>query len=162
MTIDLSRTLKEASRVAVVGVGSDLRGDDAAGVEAVRKLKRRLTSSNVLLVEAGVAPESFTAQIKKFKPSHVLIIDVADFEAKPGSVVLAESSAIIGQSISTHRLPLSLLADYLREQTGAKILLLGIQPSSVVIGAQMSKPVRNAIDELAESLFKCLASVGAT
>lgn len=159
--VDLSLTLREASRIAVVGVGSDLRGDDTAGVEVVRKLKRRLSSPNVLLIEAGVAPESFTAQIKKFKPSHVLIIDVADFGEEPGSIVLAEPSTILGQSISTHRLPLSLLADYLREQVGAKILLLGIQPLSVGIGAQMSDPVKEAIYELAESLSECLARVGA-
>ena len=144
--------LKGARRVAVVGVGSELRGDDAAGIEVVRRLRRQLKSPNLLLVEGGVAPESFTSRIRRFKPSHVLLIDATDFGARPGDVILAEPEAIKGRSISTNTMPLSLLASYLREQTGAKILLLGIQPASAEMGTPMSGEVKKAIDKVVEAL----------
>lgn len=153
MKLDFSSVLKGAVRVAIVGIGSDMRGDDAAGIEVVRKLRRGLSSPNVLLVEAGVAPENFTAEIRKFEPSHVILIDATDFGSEPGTAILSGPEAIAGQPISTHTMPLSLLANYLRAQTAAKVVLLGIQPGSTGMGARMSEEVRRAVDELSATLL---------
>jgi hydrogenase 3 maturation protease len=138
----------------VVGVGSEARGDDAAGIEVVRKLKKVLKSPNVLLIEGGVAPENFTSQIRRFKPSHIIFIDAADFDAKPGEIVLAEPEAITGQFISTHIMPLSILAKYIREQIGAKIALLGIQPARVRMGVEVSRPVKDSIKQIVEIMLR--------
>ena len=159
MPLELSSFLKGADRVAIVGVGSEMRGDDAAGIEVVRGLRHKLKSSKVLLVEGGVAPENFTSHIRRFKPSHVIFIDATDFDAEPGEVILAEPEAITGQSISTHTLPLSILAGYLREQTGAKIMLLGIQPAQAQMGAQMSEPIKDAIKKVNKALLRKLSSL---
>lgn len=153
MKLDLSSLLEGAARVAIVGIGSDMRGDDAVGIEVVRRLRRRLSSPNVLLIEAGVAPENFTAEIKKFEPSHVILIDAADFGSEPGAAILSEPEAIAGRPISTHTMPLSLLASYLRAQTAAKVVLLGIQPSSTGMGARMSEKVKRTVDELSATLL---------
>jgi hydrogenase 3 maturation protease len=139
--------------VVVVGVGSEMRGDDVAGVEVVRRLRGALKSPNVLLVEGGVAPENFTSQIRRFKPSHVILIDATDFGAEPGEVVLAEPDAITGQSVSTHTIPLSILAKYLQEQLKAKIALLGIQPARARMGAEMSRAVKDSIKRVAEIML---------
>jgi hydrogenase 3 maturation protease len=154
LPFDLSSFLNGATRVVVVGVGSEMRGDDAVGMEVVRRLRGALKSPNVLFVESGVAPENFTSQIRRFKPSHVIFIDATDFGAKPGEIVLAEPGAITGQSISTHTMPLSILAKYLREQTGAKIVLLGIQPARAQMGAEMSGPVKDSIKRVEEILLR--------
>ncbi len=159
MPLELSSLLKDADRVAIVGVGSEMRGDDAVGIEVVRGLRHKLKSSRVLLVEGGVAPENFTSPIRRFKPSHVIFIDATDFGAKPGEVILAEPEAITGQSISTHTLPLSLLAGYLREQTGAKIMLVGIQPARAQMGAEMSGPIKDAVEKVNEALMRELGSL---
>lgn len=159
MPLELSSFLKGADRVAIVGVGSEIRGDDAAGIEVVRGLKHKLKSSKILLVEGGVVPENFTSHIRRFKPSHVIFIDATDFGARPGEVILAEPEAITGQSISTHTLPLSMLAGYLREQTGAKIMLLGIQPAQARIGAEMSELIKEAVEKVNEALLGELSSL---
>ncbi len=158
MPLELSSFLYGADRVAIVGVGSGMRGDDAAGIEVVRGLRHKLKSSKLLLVEGGVAPENFTSHIRRFKPSHVIFIDATDFGAELGEVILAEPEAITGQSISTHTLPLSMLAGYLREQTGAKIMLLGIQPAKAQIGAEMSKPIKDAVEKVSRALSMELSS----
>ena len=145
--------------MAVVGVGSTMRADDAAGIEIVRRLRRGLRSPRVLLVEGGVAPENFTAEIRRFEPSHILLVDATDFGAEPGEVILAEPEAIAGQPISTHTMPLSLLANYLREQTGAKVILLGIQPASAVMGGKLSERVRRAVEGVAAKLLEALSSL---
>jgi len=156
---DISSFFEGVSRVVIVGIGSEVRGDDAAGVFVVKNLKKRVKSPNVLIIDAGVAPESFTSQIRKFKSSHVILIDAADFGAEPGTVIFTDSSAAIGQSISTHRLPLSVLSDYLRNQTSAKIFIIGIQPSGAEIGGEMSEKVMGAVVEVTEALAKKLCSL---
>lgn len=140
--------------MVVVGVGSEMRGDDAAGMEIVRRLRGALKSPNVLLVEGSVAPENFTSQIRRFKPSHVIFIDATDFGAEPGEVVLAEPGTITGQSVSTHTIPLSILAKYLQEQLKAKIVLLGIQPARARMGAEMSKVVKDSIKRVVEIMLR--------
>lgn len=152
LSVDLSSFLNRATRVVVVGVGSDFRGDDSVGVEIVRKLRSRVRSPNVLIVEGGVAPENYTSQIRRFKPSHIILIDAADFGAKPGDVVFADPAAISGRSISTHTLPLSVLAGYLKEQTGAEIMLLGIQPGQVELGSKMCEEVKSSMNRVLDML----------
>lgn len=147
-----------ATRVVVVGVGSEMRGDDAAGVEVVRKLRKVLKSPNVLLIEGGVAPENVTSQIRRFKPSHVILIDATDFGDEPGEIILVKPSAIAGQFISTHTIPLSILAEYLQGQTNAKIVLLGIQPARAHMGAEMSRAVRDSIKRITEIMMRELSS----
>lgn len=154
MPLDISSVFKDMSRVVIVGIGSEFRGDDAAGVLVARNLKKSVKSPNVLIIEAGVAPENFTSEIRKFKPSHVILVDAADFEAEPGTFIFTDSSAAIGQSISTHKLPLSFLSDYLRNQTSAKVLLIGIQPAGAGLSNEMCKKVEDAVDEVTEVLAK--------
>jgi hydrogenase 3 maturation protease len=159
LALSLKTALKGASRVAVIGVGSDMRGDDAAGIEIVRRLKRRVKSPKVLLIEAGVAPENFTGSIKKFSPSHVLMIDATDFGAKAGTVILSESEAIVGRPISTHTMPLTLFANYIEGETGAKVMLLGIQPNRADLESPMSEQVRRTVEELEAALVELLRSL---
>jgi len=140
----------------VVGIGSEMRGDDAVGMEVVRRLRGVLKSPNVFLVEGGVAPENFTSQIRRFKPSHVIFIDATDFGAEPGEVVMAEPEAITGEFVSTHTMPLSILAKYLREQTGAKIALLGIQPARAQMGSEMSEAVKGSVERVKKILLEKL------
>jgi len=156
---DISSFFRGASKVVVVGIGSEFRGDDAAGILVVRNLKKRVKSPKILIIEAGVAPESFTSRVRKFKPSHIFLIDAADFGADPGAVIFTDSSAAVGQSISTHRLPLSVMSDYLRNQTSAKVFIVGIQPSKAEMGSKMSKKMMGAVEEVTEALAKKLHSL---
>lgn len=159
MALDLSLALKGARRVVVVGVGNDMRADDAAGVEVVRRLRARLSSPRVRLIEAGVVPENFTADIVRFEPSHVVLIDATDIGLEPGEVALVDPKTIIGESISTHRLPLSIFIKYLRERVDTNIVFIGVQPTSRAMGGVMSERIRKAVDEVADTLFKELSSI---
>ncbi|MGB9643428.1 MAG: hypothetical protein ACPL3Q_09595, partial [Candidatus Ratteibacteria bacterium] len=58
--------------------------------------------------------------------------------------------------VSTHRLPLYLLYDYLKSETGAKIIMLGIEPQCITSGALISNQVRQAVKEVVEFLLDFL------
>jgi hypothetical protein len=65
-------------RVAVVGVGHELCGDDAAGLVVAHALQTALAGDERLLViEAGSVPENQTGRLRRFKPGIVLLIDAA-------------------------------------------------------------------------------------
>src|SRR5512139_263168 len=120
------------ARVAILGVGNELNGDDGAGVRVVRELAARLPAApGVLLIEAGVAPENFTGPLRRFRPDLVLEIDAAHLDREPGATSWVDWREADGLSASTHTLPPSVLAAYLTSELGCEVALVGIQPGAL-------------------------------
>ncbi|MFW5772138.1 MAG: hydrogenase 3 maturation endopeptidase HyCI [Phototrophicaceae bacterium] len=133
-------------RVAVLGVGQELRGDDAAGLAVIRALIQGLPpTDNLLLLDTGPSPEAFTGSLRQFGPDWVLFVDAADMDAEPGAVAWVSDEAITGLSASTHTLPVSVMAKYMLAEFGCKIALLGIQPQQTELDAPLSAPVTQAV-----------------
>lgn len=153
----LADLLNKADRLAVLGVGSDLRCDDAAGALAARLLLERgfHHCENILVLDVGSAPENATAQLRRFSPHLVLILDAADLGLPPGSARLLEMGEINGVSAVTHGLPLSVLAGYLHHELGCQVALLGIQPAVIDFGEALSEPVKRTIADICD-LFEQL------
>jgi hydrogenase 3 maturation protease len=147
----------ELARAAVLGIGQELRGDDAAGVEVVRRLKYRLGDRpHVLLIDAGPAPEAFTGPIRKFQPQVVFMIDAALMGLQPGQWREVDWRDTSNYSGSTHTLPLNILGEFLESETGCQVRLLGIQPQANDLGDELSRVVDRAIDEVVQALVDSL------
>ena len=147
-------------RIAIVGIGNVFRSDDAAGVLVAHKLTESRFLSNldtVLIIDAGHAPENRTADLRRFAPEVILLIDAADMEEMPGSIRWIEMDEIEGMSASTHTLPLSMLAKYLTLELNCKIALLGIQPESNEVGEIMSAEVQKAVNIVVQGLIAALS-----
>jgi hydrogenase 3 maturation protease len=148
-------------RIALVGVGNELYGDDAAGVKIVRTLRHRLPQiSSVIILDAGPSPESFTGVIRRFAPGLVVIIDAADMGEPPGTIQWIEWQQVTGLSAATHRLPPTVLAKFLMKDVSSRVVLLGIQAATVEFDQPISKPVKNAIRNIINSLFQILFENG--
>ena len=137
--------------VVVLGVGSELRSDDAVGVLIARKIAEK-NLKGVRSLSAGTAPENFTADIRQISPTHVLIVDSADMGEPAGTIRLIDPEDIGGISFGTHALPLGVLAGYLEKETGCRVIVLGIQPQSVDFGEQISDPVRTAMEKAVQAI----------
>ena len=148
----------DSPRIAVLGVGNPTRSDDAAGVLAARLLMQRELArvDHVLLIEAGQAPENRTGELRKFRPDLVLLLDAADMGDMPGVVQWIPLESIDGMSASTHSLPLSILAHYLKVELNCTVAVLGIQALSNEVGEQVSPEVSKAIYEIVEELDQVL------
>jgi hydrogenase maturation protease HycI len=140
----------------VLGVGSVLRSDDAAGVRVAAEIAR-LDLPGVHALDGGTAPENCTAEIRQLDPSHLIIVDSAHMQESPGAVRLIASADISGASFGTHSLPLSVLADFIQREIGCRVSVIGIQPSSIEFGETMSPEVSAAVQETALALKDCLA-----
>ncbi len=162
----LKTSLRDACRIAVLGIGSELRGDDAAGILVADKLQKLLTrsrSGRVKVFDGGTAPENLTGEIIRFLREgkgvgHVVLVDAADLKAKPGSICLLSPDDLAGVSFSTHQLPMSILVSYLQKSVGCNVTLMGIQPKDVKFGAKVSPEIRKAASSLASMLCSAIPS----
>jgi len=142
-------------RVAVMGIGSPIRGDDAVGLLVVEELQR-FGLRNILLVSAETVPESFTGKIRDFEPTHVLMIDAAHFGGDPGNTRMISKAAIGGSTISTHSIPLSVLINFIENTTRSRVALLGVQPKEMELGSEVTPDVREASRKIASLICDLL------
>lgn len=150
-----SLKLDENKRTVIIGIGSELRGDDYAGLKVIDEMRAMgLDAENLLLIQAGNMPEKFTSSVKEFDPDNVLLIDSVEADMEPGSVSLVDPSDIVTDSVSSHKLPLSKLMNYLEEETEARIDLVGIQVKDLEVGSGLSEQVKDSIKNLVEFFVK--------
>ena len=153
---ELRSWLSNARRVVIAGIGNPLRRDDFVGVYIVRKLRDRVSRS-VCLIECETVPESFIGPITEFEPTHILVIDAALLDLKPGSskLIKPEQMAVV-PPISTHALPLQIFCEYLAGTLEAKIALLVIQPGDASFGEGLTEEVEKTAEYLTNLLSKIL------
>jgi hydrogenase 3 maturation protease len=145
-------------RIAVLAIGSTLRGDDAAGILAGEDLNQRLLKSPALRAAVSVffgetAPENLTGAIRDFKPTTLIIVDAVDVRADPGSVQLIDPDRVDpGAGLSTHSISIKLLTDYLGQSLVCDVLIVGIQPQTLEFGRPPSRPVLRAAKSVAATI----------
>jgi hydrogenase 3 maturation protease len=145
-------------RLAILGIGNEMNGDDAAGVMAARRLKEHLVGrSNILIIDGGSTPENFSGPLRRFRPDWIILLDIGQMEAEPGTIEWLEMSEIEGVTAATHGLPVSLLAMYLMSETNCQVGALLIQPVSLEFERALSTAVSLAVDELVEGLAELLS-----
>lgn len=143
---------KDAGKLAILGAGSFLKADDAAGVMITERLKDRFSGSGITstgIFTGESAPENYTGEIKKIKPDHLLVIDAADMKKEPGSIFFIQPEEIEGITFSTHMLPVKIMLNYLIQETGCTVTIMGIQPESLDFMGPVKDKVEKAIDLIA-------------
>ncbi len=178
----LAWELRAARRLTVLGVGNPDRGDDGAGSVMARQLRKAIEKGGprrpkrpapmpppgparcfaakgveaVQILDGGEVPESVTGPIRKFCPTHVLIIDAAAAGNAPGTIFFINKKRIPEDDLTTHRIPLSHLARYLEETVRCRVILVGIEPVTTAAGATMSSAVKAAVTALVSELANFL------
>jgi hydrogenase 3 maturation protease len=143
----------------VLGIGNRLGGDDAAGTCVVDMLNQRqqrakaILPAEIMAIDAGTAPESYTSVIRRRRPDLLILVDAADMGLSPGALrtIMPEKISIV--SFSTHHIPLSMFVSYVNEFCG-KVLLVGVQPEQTETGMGISKAVRKSVKKLAEAILE--------
>jgi len=149
----LDRHLSSCVKVAVLGAGSELCGDDAAGMLLVQRLVEAGAPPALLPLAGSTAPENFTGQIKAFRPDLLLLVDAAFVGGEIGDISLIKADQVKSVSFSTHMLPFTVMIDYLRQETGLETLILGIQPGETEFATAPCGRICSAVEELAAYLL---------
>ncbi len=145
-------------KIAILGIGNELNGDDAAGVLMARELMKHYADqpqrSNLVIYDCGTLPENFSGPLRKFRPDLILMLDAGSFGGKPGDLLLASSEESEGMSFSTHSLPPSVFADFLINELNCVVQLLLVQAENIdfcdPLNSQIEKTIRETVPALAE------------
>ena len=142
--------------MAVLAVGSELLGDDAVGLLVGGKLAE-LGSPRVGVFEGATAPENCTGPIRRYSPTHLVLVDAADLGAEPGTVELLDPERLGGIAFTTHALPLTVVVDYLAQSLpDCRVVVVGIQPESLRFGEQPTARVAEAAERLVEAISRAV------
>lgn len=152
----LKQYSQPGKKYAVLGVGSVLCSDDAAGMYLIERLNHLIHREDVLLIAGSTAPENFTGVIKNFSPDRLFIVDAAFMELSPGDTKVVPACDIDGLSFSTHMLPMSVMLEYLKTESGCEVTFIGIQPKSTEQGLTMSDEVKKGTKRLARAFCDAL------
>lgn len=159
-------------RIAIVGIGNSLNGDDAAGVIVARRLiswletkapvrgngyPQSIELGDLLVIDAGPSPESFTGPLRRFHPDTIILVDAAELGEKPGVVRVFDWESADGMSASTHGMPPTLLAKFLVAELDCRVALVGIQPAHLRFESPVSGEIRCAVRRVVANFRNAIA-----
>lgn len=160
--------------VLVAGIGNIFFGDDAFGVEVVRRLASRPLPGDVQVVDFGIRGFDLANALLDPANNTAVLVDATPRGGEPGTLYLLEASEIDEQaptSLEPHGMdPASVLR--LVKALGGRpshVLVVGCEPATVGLDDDgwmgLSPPVAAAVDgalEMIESLLMDLERRNAT
>ena len=146
---------KPSPEVVVIGVGNEMRGDDAAGILAARLLREQLDPAAALILEQPGEALGLLEQWEGFQAA--VIIDAIGAGLTAGTLLRHDASsgplpAALRSSTSTHLVGVGESIELARAigRLPARIVLHGVQGLSFDTGCGVSQPVARAIGALTE------------
>ena len=147
-----------AGKIVVIGVGNLLLGDEGVGIHAVRELKKRALPPGVEVLDAGLAGIDLLGLFEGAEK--VLIIDAADMNRNPGTVVrftpddiqLAEESP----KFSAHDVGLPEVLQLAKAlgKFPPQVLIIGVQPKEISWRTDLTPEIQAALPKVLEVVLK--------
>lgn len=148
-----------APKLLVIGVGNGYRGDDAAGIAAVRKIGEKALPSVEVLEENGEG----TALMASWKDAErVILIDAVRSSAEPGTIHRFEAHArpIPARFFhySTHAFGVAEAVELGRVlgQLPSRLILYGIEGKNFEAGTALSPEVQEAVERVTDRILQDL------
>lgn len=143
----------EGKRILILGVGNQLRGDDAVGPLFIERLKDLV---DVPLLDAGNVPENYLGPIEDSGAELVLVVDAVEMGMNVGDTAIFDIEKVQNMSVSTHSANLGLLFKVIPPERRPQVIVLGIQPGNIDLGQGLSEPMYATIESLKEMLVESL------
>jgi hydrogenase maturation protease len=148
-------------RVCLMGLGNVDYGDDGIGVRLAEALVALVPENGDAsraheVINAGTMPERFVRLVSEKGFDHLIFLDAVEFNEPSGSVVFLNAEAMTERfpQISTHKISLSALAEYI-ETEGTKTWLLGVQPESLRTAGKLTSAVQATLEALTQLIGEC-------
>ena len=147
-------------RIAVLGLGNLIYSDDGAGLEALRRLAGSPSlPRGVDLIDGGLGGLEIAVRLED--AARVIILDAVDVGAPPGTVVRMSVDGLDGLPAggAVHQLNIADLLSVLRlmGRPPKAMVLLGIQPQTLALGAFLSPAVESGLPRLVEAGLRQIA-----
>ena len=148
-------------KLVIIGVGSELMQDDAAGIEVTKNLTKIYGEGNraVKIITGYTTPENFTGEIIDFSPDHIIIIDTADLKQKSGTISSIPVEAINDHTLGTHKLSLIMMIKYLKEVIHCEFNIFIIQYKSIEFDCKMTREVKKGVKQMTALLSDMIDAI---
>jgi hydrogenase maturation protease len=153
------------SRIAVIGIGNVLEGDDAFGPTVVRIFEATYeVPEEVALVDGGTPGLDLTAYMAGLEA--LLVVDAVTARGLPGDLVLLDKPRILNRgpmvALSPHDPGLreSILHAEFQGVAPPVIELIGVIPGSIEFGCRLTEAVRGALPRAVEQVKASLEAKG--
>ncbi|MBX7223548.1 MAG: hydrogenase maturation protease [Blastocatellia bacterium] len=139
------------SRICLIGMGQEFRGDDAVGILLARRLKNRL-GTQVQVIEACPDGASLLCYFTEFEV--VLIVDAVTSGAPAGTIHILDgrTEAIPNAwfQVSTHTvsLPEAIQLATVLGQLPRRLRIWGIEGAGFDVGSELSLPVAQVMSKV--------------
>ena len=152
-------------KIGILGVGNLIVGDEGFGVHTVRYLEEHYEfPEEVLLRDGGTAGIYMSPFLEECDP--VLVIDVVDIDAEPGSLHYYSSADVKAGKISTrmspHQLGLLEILEIckLRDAAPETLEFYCVVPKKLDTSTELSDVVAPRVKEISDIVLKRLAELG--
>ena len=148
----LKALIKSSKNFTLICIGNELRGDDQVGIYLGSKLKKNSLQNKVII--AYSTPENCIDEVLNRNPDVVFFLDAVQASLKPGTIIVQElrSGESLGISVSTHSIPIELVAAVMRSTSPKmRFFIIGVQIEQVEFGKKMSRVVKEAAKALIEA-----------
>ncbi len=146
------------SRSIIIGYGNPLRGDDALGYHAARRLSGLVKSTNVTIHTCHQLTPELAAEVSKFDIAVFIDASVGDM---PGTLAVTQidPSSIPNRTFSHQLDPGSILicSQILYGQVPVSYLVT-VSADSYGYMEDLSVPVRNKLPELTDAVLRIIGS----
>jgi len=136
------------ARILVAGIGNIFLGDDAFGVEVVRRLAARPLPPGVEARDFGIRGLDLAWSLQDGYDA-VILVDAVSRGEPPGTLHILEPEAgLPAACLEPHQLDPARVLQLVRAQGGRLPLLrlVGCEPGTFEPGQELSDPVRAAVD----------------
>jgi len=144
----------------ITGCGNPLYADDGFGPAVIQSLKRYNLPTGVKAIDAGCGGNDFVfSLLDPMVTRRLIVVDAADFGAKPGSLTLINVSDLPAGGITDHQ-PGGVAETLLMMKDVKEILLLGCQPGLMTypnMHLGLSPEVRTAIPLACRAILDLLS-----
>ena len=145
----MKAALAPKGRTLLITLGSTLRADDGVGPYVCSRVRSARPGFRVL--DAGTTPESIAQTAIDWKPDKIILVDAAHFGGAAGEVRVIPLEAINQSTMtSTHSFPLSVTFSIVKEDTGAELVVVGVQAKSLDYAEGLSAEVEAAAAKLVD------------
>jgi len=111
----------------------------------------RFKSPDCRVINACTTPENIAQTAIDLKPDKIILLDAAYFGGRPGELRIIPLELIDKQTvISTHSFPLRVTFSIVKEDTGAELVAIGIEPGSMEFEEGLTPEVKESALRLIE------------
>ncbi|MEE4241093.1 MAG: HyaD/HybD family hydrogenase maturation endopeptidase [Desulfopila sp.] len=152
-------------KIGIIGIGNLICGDEGFGIHAIRFLEENfIFPENVVLHDAGTAGIYLSPILEECDP--VLVIDVVDIDAEPGSMHYYNMEDIklgnIQTKMSPHQLGVLEILEIckLRDAAPESVEFYCVVPQDLDASVELSETVAPRVSEIADKVLKRLKELG--